>query len=291
MNKKIDIKLSIAIIAILAITMGAFAWRYEKNVFIENQSQYIDRARTLSGTPVTNQQEYPTTQIQQSTSIENAITQALHAKYPDWDKKSYDISVSLEINKENHAIGRFTYNGGMNNKGDGIWFAARLEEGWTLTDISYAGYWGLCQNFEKYNFSADMTPDCWDVEKNVLVDTTNPKIFYQNGFTKADKTKLLQSFTSYIKNNPANSASYLGKTLYVKINKNIGDYLSGSVLVGGSRNISAPEFFAVKQNGNWIVVFNGQDYPTCGAISPYHFPHDIIAKCYDETIQQLKEVI
>ena len=301
-NKKIPTWLGVVIIIIFAITAGMFVRQVVKNQEARERQGNMIGMRKQEASPVVNQkknqdnqdiskeEEFPSVSVEPGMSIEDIIKQALYKRTPDWKIKNYSIAVTVETNRENHAIGRFTYDGynvvkdgTYHNTGDGIWFAAQSDNSWTLAVVSGVGYNGSCQIFKKYKFPSDMTPDCWDTEKNALIDTSNPQRFYANGFAKKDKKELVQAFIDYAKRGATDGSGYwsdwLTKTLYVKVNKHIRNYLSGTILIGGSENISPARFFATKQSGKWIVVYNGQDKPLCSAVDPYNFPKEIVDGC------------
>lgn len=219
--------------------------------------------------------------------LESQIKQSLYEKISSL--KDTELTASIELEEDGYLTGKFNYTNKNNDNKEGIFFAAKINGKWEIAELSYIGYNGICQNFQKYNFPPDMTPDCWDERKNILVDTSNPERFYKNGFTKKDKAELKQSFISYMKKKqPEIPDFYLDKDLYIRIDKNTDYYVRGTALTGGSKNISAPYFLAVKQNDIWKVIFNGQDYPDCNILAPYNFPDNIIDKCFDESIKKLK---
>jgi len=294
MKQIIETKLGVIIIVIFAVTVGAFVWRYEKNQPSIEQSQMTYGSKKIStnitldnkvaNSNLPQEEEFPIVTMQPGVSLEDVIKQALYKKAPDWKTKKYSVTATVETNKEDHAIGRFTYDNNQtqyHNSAEGIWFAAKSDNDWTLVNISYVGYWGTCQDFKKYNFPPDMTPDCWDAEKNILVDTSNPQRFYQNGFIKADKNELIKAYISYQKENSGQPEFYSNKALYVRVDKNIKNYIKGTILFGGIENHSNPYFLAVKLNNEWKVVLVSQDIPLCNVIEPYKFPSGIVDKCYD----------
>ena len=299
-NKNISTLTGAVILVIIAITAGELVLTYEKqNDTIQTLNRIGSDAQVLSQNIMKNQrerlpavvsEEFPMVQIQPGLSLEELIKQAFYKKYPHWESKNFNVAVTVETNQERHAIGRVVFDGGQHNNGELIWFAAESNNSWTLTNVSGVGYWGACQDFRKYSFPKDMTPDCWDTEKNILIDTSNPQRFYSDGFTKSDKQELIRAFISYKKTTHYDKNDvYLHKDLYVKITKNTKDYFEGAILIGGYENYSAPYFLAAKQNGKWVFVTSGQDDPSCDAIEPYDFPRDIVDKCYDEQTKQTKE--
>jgi hypothetical protein len=40
-------------------------------------------------------------------------------------------------------------------------------------------------------------------------------------------------------------------------------------------------FLAAKQDGVWVIVYDGQATPACGEIAPYNFPVDMVPECLD----------
>jgi|GEM_PF-5291724 len=301
-NKKIPTSIGTIVLIIIAITVFGGVWKYAQTQKTEDVgfSNAISKSKVLDDSKKQQPEEFPIIVAQPGMSLEDIIKEALYKKSPDWKNKNYNITVTVETNKENHAIGRFVYDGynitrdgKYHNTGEQVWFAAKSDESWTLTEVSGAGYWGACQNFKKYNFPLDMTPDCWDTEKNILIDTSNPKRFYPDGFAKTDKKELVQAFISFIKKQKNSGKwvpdNYLQKDLYVKVDKKVANYIYGAMLVGGNQNISTPYFLAVKKNSKWIVVHNGQDIPNCSVIDPYKFPYEIIGRCYDDVNKKERE--
>ncbi|MFA5024703.1 MAG: hypothetical protein WC523_07195 [Patescibacteria group bacterium] len=201
------------------------------------------------------------------------IKAAFLEKYPNWGSLGFVITIKESSSEQ--AMGRVSW---PNNKNAGFWFAAKINGQWLITDYGGAGYFGICQNFQKYNFSAAMIPDCWDEEKNILIDTANPTRFY-DGLTTADKDGLKLAFIKFMKDK--SDYDYQSKELFVKFDEKIGQYLKGVILVGGSENHSAPEFLAFKVDGRWTIVYYGQENPPCADIAPYNFPVSLVSDCWD----------
>jgi hypothetical protein len=302
-NKKIPTSLGTIVLIIIAVTVFGVVGRWDRMNKANTESSIVTMPKVAennqqSNKNITQAEDYPTVQIQENVNLEEIIKQAIFKKFPEWKTNNYTVSVTVKTNEDNFAIGKFVYDNNKRDKyynsAEEIWFASKSDNAWTLITTSAVGYWGTCQDFEKFNFPTYLTPDCWDIEKNILVYTTNPQMFYE-GFTKFDIDQITQAFVVYA-NKTKDSGnfipeSYLTKKLYARINKKINNYTRGTILVDGSQNISAPEFFAVKQDGKWTVVFNGQDYPNCNIIKPYKFPHSVIEKCYDEQSGKLIDVL
>lgn len=292
-SQKIRITLAAVVGIFLVFALGMAVWEKnnDKQAKTTEQEQMGEKNETIQDT--SKGEEFPTVVAQPNESLEGIMKQAIFKKHPDWEDKNYTVSVTIETNENNFAIGEISYDNNKtdkyHNSAEGAWFAAKSNNIWTLVSESYVGYWGKCQDFEKFNFPKNLTPDCWDMEKNILIDTSNPERFYKNGFTKADKTSLIKAYLSYQKNESDNLEFYLNKTLYIKVNKNTKNYIEGAVLFGGIENHSNPYFLGVKLNNEWEVILVSQDIPLCSAIDPYKFPKKIVDRCYDEKSKKERE--
>lgn len=203
-------------------------------------------------------------------NIEENIKNAFLKKYSNWGKDDFDIFIEDKL--FNYAIGAIIWD---KNVRKAFWLAANTDNEWEIVNYSGGGYFGACQDFEKYNFPAEITPDCWDEEQKILINSPNPNRFY-NGLTIEDKEKIKQAFLDFKKDD----TYFQNKKIYVNFNKVIDEYLRGIILIGGIDNYSAPHFFAVKNNNDWRVVYYGQEDPPCENIKDYNFPIDMISKCW-----------
>ena len=61
------------------------------------------------------------------------------------------------------------------------------------------------------------------------------------------------------------------------ITQNTGTHAKG--------NVSNGYFLAAKQNGTWLIVYDGQAYPPCMDIELYKFPSAMVPECLDENDQ------
>jgi len=209
------------------------------------------------------------------TIVVSDIETAFYRKFSNWEKNI--ANVKIEAVRENSALGRMWYNGS-----EYVWFASRMiNKNWKIIEYGVS-YNGICKNFEKYNFPQDMIPDCWDDSKKELINTVNPALFYAYDFTLKDKNNILESFRNYINNVSVKDDKYIyiNKSLFLEIDKNTKKYFKGRVLVGGVENYSAPYILAVKIDGNWRVIFQGQDYPPCNIVDEYNFPKEWYKKCF-----------
>lgn len=201
-----------------------------------------------------------------------AIRAAFIKENPHWDEPDY-FSISVEEMTSAHAIGTITWNNPETRTA--TWFAAKDGNAWSITNYG-PGYFGTCQQFQKYSFPQEMTPDCWDADKEVIVNTSNPERFY-NGLSIEDKEEIKTSFLQFM----GPDTRFQDQELYVKYNNIIDGYVRGMILIGGSENISAPQFFAAKRDSEWHVLYYGQENPNCSDIEGYDFPTRMISGCWD----------
>ena len=69
--------------------------------------------------------------------------------------------------------------------------------------------------------------------------------------------------------------------ILVTISKNDGKYASGGVREKSSE-VGGGYFFAVKDNGTWKIVVDGNGTIDCVALIPYpDYPNTLIPECYD----------
>jgi hypothetical protein len=215
-------------------------------------------------------------QVDNIDNIESDIENAFYQKFPDWKKEI--VKVQIEEKKEGSAFGKMEY-----RDHEYFWFAiTKMNNEWEIVSHSGVNYIGTCQDFMKYNFPQEMTPDCWDNDKNILIDTTNPNLFYEKGFAINDKKEILDSFHTYKQeeNKSSYDRFYKDQDLFLIIYKVSGNYFKGSVHIGGNDNYSAPYIFAVKGDDGWNVVFQGQDHPSCDIVDKYNIPEKIYEECF-----------
>jgi hypothetical protein len=266
MDKKIPTSIGTIILVIIAVTVFMFVWIYEKNQYTDEQIPYQSFQSKVVAT--------------KDASLEESVKIGLENEFTG----QRISNVTASFIDGDHAFGTFTYqDSGQYVHEDQVWFASKTDSIWKINNVSFAGYFGLCEVFAKNGFSSAMTPDCWDQERKVLIETTAPQNFYLHGFTKTDKARLIKAFLVYMKASMPNYVeTYSNKTLFVRVNQNTSNYLRGTILIGGQENISAPNFYAVKEKNIWKVLFNGQDWPNCANVDSYHFPQQILQNCYDD---------
>lgn len=70
--------------------------------------------------------------------------------------------------------------------------------------------------------------------------------------------------------------------IIVDVSKNTGKYAKGLVTSKGE-TVGGGYWLAIKTNGKWSVVFDGQNTPECSLINPSGFPADMVPECFDSS--------
>ena len=219
---------------------------------------------------------------QQDEKMIEEIKQGVKEDYPYLDvlekEKSASLFVEVETLDNSFAIGKYFFGQEQSNQ-SGTWFAEKIENHWQVFNVS-SNYFGICQKFWQHSFPKELTPDCWDEEKNFLVETSNPTLFFNNDFTVKDKEVIKIAFLEYL-NTEAKEylSSYKNKTLFVAVDANTQNHMRGRIFFGGTENRSTPFILATKVQGLWKVVYQGQDGPYCETIDIYSFPVDVVPFC------------
>lgn len=256
--------IAISIIAFLLIAIGGFCFM----IFLKKA-----QVQKLNNAPIAEEQGDKFFEIKdpdQDQTDEEGIRSAFMKRSPHW--KFFETAI--EEKSSTHAIGTITWD--KNESGNTHWFAAKDGNAWEIVDYG-PGYFGTCQQFQKYEFPKAMTPDCWDADKKIIVNTSNPERFY-NGLTVNDKEEIIEAFLTFMGPN----SQFQDADLYVKYDENIGGYLRAAILIGGQERVSVPQIFAAKRNGEWRVLYYGQEDPSCSDIEGYDFPVSMISQCWGE---------
>lgn len=202
------------------------------------------------------------------------IKKAFLKKYPNYPSDpKWNLDINIQAATKRHAMG--TAKKGVYNKG--YWFATKVDENWLITDEDGKNYFGNCANFQKYNFPADMIPDCWDAERLIMVETANFARFFP-GLEKSDRDKLKEAYLKYRKEKSPND----NREVFIKIDRYRDNYLLGTILIKGVENRSMSNFLAVRINDYWKVLYYGQEEPLCKDIEGYKIPTEIITQCLNE---------
>lgn len=204
-------------------------------------------------------------------SLDEKIGLAFLSKFPSWSKD--DIEIKVVERRDVFARGDILF---RKSTDLAHWFAVKSGGKWEI--ISYdVDYFGICQDFQKYQFPLEIIPDCWDSEKKIIVNTSNPQLYYY-GLTIDDKEALKKAFLEFVNNDQYSLAD-----LNIKFGRINGEYLQGAILFSGVDNYSASHFFAVKDRGEWKILYYGQENPPCKSIQNYKFPKDMISNCWNGT--------
>lgn len=85
----------------------------------------------------------------------------------------------------------------------------------------------------------------------------------------------------------AMAAKYSKTTSETDLSINMIDenHASGVVIFEGE--VAGGWWLAAKQNGNWIIVADGNGTVMCSDIDAYNFPTDMVPECWDETTETL----
>ncbi|NMB84101.1 hypothetical protein GYA28_02320 [Candidatus Roizmanbacteria bacterium] len=92
-----------------------------------------------------------------------------------------------------------------------------------------------------------------------------------------------QDDTELIKNALIDKHDWNKDDIVVTVSKNDGKYASGGVREKNSE-VGGGYFFAVKAEGGWKIVADGNGVIQCSSLAPYpDYPKSLISECYDET--------
>ena len=69
-------------------------------------------------------------------------------------------------------------------------------------------------------------------------------------------------------------------TIVVEVSENTGKYAKGLVNAKGE-TVGGGYWLAVKSDGKWTVVFDGQSTPECSQVDPPGFPASMVPECFD----------
>ncbi len=70
--------------------------------------------------------------------------------------------------------------------------------------------------------------------------------------------------------------------IVVTISKQIKTFATGGVRLSSDPEATGGLFFAVEQNGEWVIAWDGNGTIDCADIDQYDFPTEIISECVDE---------
>ncbi len=115
----------------------------------------------------------------------------------------------------------------------------------------------------------------------ILYPDSDPGAIYFCGELDNAREKLREEFTPlfYPTPLPPDEAGV------INVNKITSDYATGTDdrYKKGIYEPSGASWIATKVKGNWVIVFDGQDYPKCSAVDKYMVPIDIYKNCIEDT--------
>ena len=163
-----------------------------------------------------------------------------------------------------------------------------------------------------------------DVSKDALVEVFERNGFEENpdqlgGFIKKDLVCLMKTFAKDVNIEVRCSLINLEKnivkklilekrpllekddgdspTILIDIIQSTTDHISGNVqFIGPDEEESTPEqaqngmgtFLVAKDvDGEWLLVFEGNEKILCSVVEPYHFPVEMLPECFDETTNEM----
>lgn len=163
-----------------------------------------------------------------------------------------NLDFSIGVNTGSHIWGNVREIGEVISE---YYLAAKVEDGWI---IAYHGQvTPLCTQVDPHLFPSSMVPTCSDEQLNPIDRSTYDSLGIQAALV--DRTGIA-----------------VGEIEFT-IEQNTGVHASGTVSQKGA--LSGGHYLAVKVDGTWIVVHDGQDAPFCADIEAYNFPSDILPFC------------
>lgn len=148
----------------------------------------------------------------------------------------------------------------------GYFLAAREADGWLIVYEGQAA--PDCGQIAPYDFPLRMVPECRD-ETNTLVRRTGPEAEPAGDDTKAIEAALLEK------------TGIPAEKLQFAVAQNTGTHARGTLK--HKDDVGGGYFIAAKDDGRWVIVYDGQATPGCGEIAPYGFPIDMVPECLDGT--------
>ena len=67
----------------------------------------------------------------------------------------------------------------------------------------------------------------------------------------------------------------------VKIQRQVGSWATGTAAVTDEPG-SGSVWFALREEEEWIIITDGNGFPSCTELEPYNIPPKILQECYDE---------
>lgn len=163
-----------------------------------------------------------------------------------------NLDFTIGLNTGSHIWGNVREIGDVISE---YYLAAKVEDGWI---IAYHGQViPLCSQVDPHLFPFSMVPSCSDESLNTIDRSTYDSLGIQAALVERTGISL--------------------EEIEFTIDQNTGLHANGTVSQKGA--LSGAHYLAVKVEGTWIVVHDGQDAPFCVDIEAYNFPSEILPFC------------
>ncbi len=163
-----------------------------------------------------------------------------------------ELDFTIGVNTGNHAWGNVRKAGTVSG---GYYLAAKVDDGWI---VAYDGQaMPSCTEVDPFLFPTSMVPSCLDEAMNIVDRSTYDYFGIRTAL--AERTEIAE------------------EDLDFTIDANTGVHAKGSVQHKDS--LSGAHYLATKIDDLWVVVFDGQDAPSCQEILPYNFPDELVPFC------------
>lgn len=163
-----------------------------------------------------------------------------------------NLDFTIGLNTGSHIWGNVREIGDVISE---YYLAARVDDEWIIA--YYGQVTPLCSQVDPHLFPSSMVPTCNDERLNPIDRSTYDSLAIQAALVE-----------------------YTGippEEIEFTIDQNTGLHANGTVSQKAA--ISGGHYLAVKVEGTWIVVFDGQDAPFCADIEAYNFPSEILPFC------------
>ena len=150
-----------------------------------------------------------------------------------------------------------------------------------MTAVIAGGFW-----YVKGHGKDDVTPSNIEIHDD-QVKNEQAQIHI---LSKDEKARVVEAFLNFLKKNDTKAFDFYKNKQQLDIDSlNLFEdkYLYGNISFTGSH--SDPYILAIKKQSNWIVVFWGQDHPSCEIIDKYNIPNEIYDVCFPDDSEIAKK--
>lgn len=184
---------------------------------------------------------------QNSDPVQVGIEEVFADNYPE---KAENISLNITQSEGDLVKGQISMDGVQAN----VFYAAKVDGDWeVIYDPEQRPY--NCELLRGYNFPDDMLAGCKEPDAE---------------FTIADAQGIQGAFADIYHKNI--------EDITIKVDKYDATHARGVVQFAGEQG--GGMFLAVKDQGAWDVVIDGNGAYECKFVEPYDFPADMIEDCY-----------